>query len=153
MKLDSYCPPNQPFVDIAIDVFKTQSDAAIQPLKGFLTILPTPTCVRRVLLEAIQHLATSDPDVCRWVLRHAQALEPELNLDTIANQVIIDALQQRNCTSPEDFRLEPNGSLMLSGRAKDILVASRSAWVCLLLEEMLQNHDDATLLQSSDANS
>lgn len=128
----------EPHVELAIDVFKSQTPALVSSLKDFLTVLPSPKCIEEVLAVAIYQLAETDPDVCRWLLRHPHYLEPELELVPLAKRFALTKLQNYGFVQDKDFRFEPSGRLNLSHQARAELLVGNSAGDRLLLEEILQ---------------
>ncbi len=80
-------------VELAIDILKVQNKALVNSLKDYLTVLPSPQCVEEVLAAAIHELAETDPDACRWMLRHPDYLEPELDLVELAVKLALTKLQ------------------------------------------------------------
>ncbi len=131
------------FRNVAVDVFKAQNLAAIQSLKKFLAALPSPSYIRRALLEAIEQLAEEDPVVCRWVVQHHRALQPELDLVLIAQSMVQQRLQNQGLTLNQDFGFTAEGQLQASDAIKALLLEERSvleemsAVDRLLLEEIL----------------
>lgn len=124
-------------LELAIDVFKTQSPALVISLKNFLTVLPNPQCVEDVLTVAIYKLAKTDPDTCRWVLRNAYYLKPEVDLVEVANKLALTKLQKQGFIPNQDYRLESNNRLQISEKAKAGLMLESSPADRLLLEEIL----------------
>ncbi|MDV2995298.1 MAG: hypothetical protein N4J56_004952 [Chroococcidiopsis sp. SAG 2025] len=128
----------KPHVELAVDVFKTQTPTLISSLKDFFTALPSPKCVEEILAMALYQLADTDPDACRWLLRHPQYLEPELDLVEWATQFALKKLQAQGFVREQDFQFEPNGKLNACDRAKVKLSAGNSTAEKLILEEILQ---------------
>lgn len=133
-------PTDNPHVELAIDVFRTQTPALVASLKDFLTVLPNPKCVEQVLTTAIYQLAESDPDACRWLLRNPRYLEPELDLVEVAIQLALRKLQNQGLVLDQDFKFEPNSRLNVNAKAKAELMVGNSAGDRLLLEEILKVH-------------
>lgn len=125
------------FRRVAVDVFKTQNLNAIRPLKKFLAALPSPSYIRRVLLEAIYQLAQEDPFACRWVIHHHQALEPEVDLVSVAQTVATERLQNRGLRLNQDFSFTSEGQLQTSDAIRNQLMEDISAGDRLLMEEIL----------------
>ncbi len=132
---------NELHLDLAIDVFKTRNPALVISLKDFLTVLPNPKCVEEVLTAAVYQLAETDSDTCRWLLRNPQYLEPELDLATIAMNLVMTKLENQGFVLGRDFKFEPNSRLHITERAKTRLMIENSACDRLLLEEVLQVGD------------
>lgn len=130
----------EPHVELAIDVFKSQTPALLSSLKDFLTVLPSPKCVEEVLALAIYKLADTDPDACRWLLRHPHYLQPELDLVELTMKLALAKLQNQGFVPGQDFRFESDGQLYMSERAKTKLTIGNSVGERLLLEEILQVH-------------
>lgn len=129
------------FRRVAVDVFKTQNLNAIRPLKKFLAALPSPSYIRRVLLEAIYQLAQEDPSACRWVLRHYPALEPEVDLVSVAQTVATERLQSWGLKPNQDFSFTSEGQLQTSETIKHQLMEESMEAIStgdrLLIEEIL----------------
>lgn len=128
----------EPHVELAIDVFKTQTPALVNSLKDFLTVLPSPTCVEEVLAAALHQLAEIDPNACRWLLRNASYLEPELDIVDLAMKFALTKLEHQGFILDRDFKFEKNGRLHISEEALAELMIGNSACDRLLLEEILQ---------------
>lgn len=128
-------------IELAIDVFKARSKALVLSLKDFLTVLPTPKCVEEVLTVAIYQLAEKDPDACRWLLRHAYCLEPEIDLVELATKLASSKLQEEGFSFGQDFKFEPDSQLPITEKAKSRLMVDHSSGERLLLEEILQIRD------------
>lgn len=137
------CVPNtcEPNVELATDVFKTQSKELVNSLKDFLTFLPSPNCVEKVLAAAIHQLAETDPDACRWLLRNSYYLEPELDVVGLAMNFAFTKLKNQGLVLGQDFSFEPNGRIHVSEKAKADLMIGNSACDRLLIEEILQIRD------------
>jgi hypothetical protein len=125
-------------LELAIDVFKTQSPALVISLKNFLMVLPNPQCIEDVLTTAIYKLAKTNPDTCRWILRNSYYLKPEVDLVEVVNKFALTKLQQQGFVRDKDFTLEPNSRLQVSEQAKAGLMVESSPADRLLLEEILQ---------------
>lgn len=125
-------------IELAIDVFKARSKALVLSLKDFLTVLPTPKCVEDVLTAAIYLLAERDPDACRWLLRHAYCLEPEIDLVELATKLASTKLQEQGFLLGQDFKFEPKSQLHVTKEAKSRLMIDNSTGDRLLLEEILR---------------
>jgi hypothetical protein len=132
---------DEPHVELAIDVFKTQTPALVGSLKDFLTVLPNPKCVEQVLTTAIYELAETDPDACRWLLRNPRYLEPELDLIEVAIKLALTKLQNQGLVLDQDFKFEPNSRLNVNEKVKAELMVGNSAGDRLLLEEILLVRD------------
>jgi hypothetical protein len=132
---------DEPHVELAIDVFKTQTPALVGSLKDFLTVLPNPKCVEQVLTTAIYELAETDPDACRWLLRNPRYLEPELDLIEVAIKLALTKLQNQGLVLDQDFNFEPNSRLNVNEKVKAELMVGNSAGDRLLLEEILLVRD------------
>jgi hypothetical protein len=126
------------FRDVAVDVLKTQNLAAISSLKKFLAALPSPSYISRVLLEAIYRLAQQDVAACRWVIQHRRLLEPELDLDRVAQNLVRQRLQNQGLLLDQDFSFTAEGQLQGGAALKAWLLAEATAGERVLLEEILQ---------------
>jgi hypothetical protein len=119
---------DEPHVELAIDVFKTQTPALVGSLKDFLTVLPNPKCVEQVLTTAIYQLAEADPDACRWLLRNPRYLEPELDLVEVAIKLALTKLQNQGLVLDQDFNFEPNSRLNVNEKVKAELMVGKFSW-------------------------
>jgi hypothetical protein len=128
----------KPHIELAIDVFKAQTPTLVNSLKDFFTVLPSPKCVEEILATALYQLADTDPDACRWLLRHPHYLKPELDLVELAIQFAREKLQAQGFVPEQDFKFESNGKLDASDRAKARLIVDNSTAERLILEEILQ---------------
>lgn len=137
------CVPNtcEPHVELATDVFKTQNKELVNSLKDFLTVLPSPKCVEKVLATAIHQLAETDPDACRWLLGNSYYLEPELDVVALAMKFAFTKLNNQGLVLGQDFSFEASGRLNISEKAKAQLLSGNSACDRLLIEEILQIRD------------
>lgn len=125
-------------IELAISVFKTKNIALLVSLKDFLTVLPSPKCVEEVLITAIYQLAETDSNACRWLLRNAYYLEPEVDLTELTMNVALKKLQHEGFVLGQDFSVELNSRLHISAEAKIRLMIENSECDRLLLEELLQ---------------
>lgn len=125
------------FQGVAVEVFKARSLDSIRSLKKFLTALPSPSYIRRALLQAIYQLADQDPETCRWLLQHRHYLEPELNLMEVAQQVVTEQLQSQGLTLNQDFKFTLDEQLEATEPIKMTLLQEVSVGDRLLLEEIL----------------
>ena len=125
-------------LELAVDVFKSQNPALVISLKNFLTVLPNPKCVEDVLTAAIYNLAKTEPEACRWILRHSYYLKPEVDLVEVASRLALTKLQKQGFVLNQDFKFEANSCLQVSEKAKAGLMVENSAGDRLLLEEILQ---------------
>ncbi|MGE5658198.1 MAG: hypothetical protein ACM37W_16465 [Actinomycetota bacterium] len=128
---------DQLYVDIAVDVLQTQNKILVEALKNFFLALPSPKCVEEVLAAAVYQLAETDPEACRWILRHSYYLEPELYIVEFAIQFALEKLQNQGFVVGEDLKVELDGHLYLSDRAQAELMVGNSAATNLILEEIL----------------
>ena len=54
-------------VTIAIYLLKSQHPEAINSLKDFLTILPTPDEINQILIAAINQIIETEPETINWL--------------------------------------------------------------------------------------
>ncbi|MEA5452409.1 hypothetical protein VB780_27800 [Leptolyngbya sp. CCNP1308] len=131
-------PPNyDAFQRVAVEVFKNRNLSAIGSLKKFLTALPSPSYIKEALLQSIYQLAEQEPETARWVLRHRQHLEPELNLMDVAQQIATERLQSQGLLLLQDFNVAADGKLEASESTKPAFLETVSIGERLLLEEVL----------------
>lgn len=130
-------PNYEAFRGIAVDVFKSRNLAAIGSLKKFLTALPSPSYIRRVLLQAIYQLADQELEICRWLIQHRHHLEPELKLLEVAQQIVTEQLQNQGLILNQDFSFTADGKLEVSEVIKTAALEGISVGDRLLIEEIL----------------
>lgn len=68
------------YINLAIDVLKTQDPALIHSLTDFLMVLPTPSQIEGVLQDAVDRLAQIDRNTHQWILDHSGCLMPYVDL-------------------------------------------------------------------------
>jgi hypothetical protein len=71
------------YAQLAVDVFKNQKQPLVKSLKIFLSTLPKPDIITEILTTALEQLAESDPNTCRWaiwILQHSYDLGPYFSL-------------------------------------------------------------------------
>jgi hypothetical protein len=138
MCLSNLC---EPYIELAMDVFKTQNKALLKSLKDFLTGLPNSSCVERVLTTAFQQLAVMDSQACRWLLRNSCVLLPEVDLVEQAIQLAQTLLQAQGFVLGQDFSFEPSGRITLREKVRARLYGGNSVYDRLLLEEIVHIHE------------
>jgi hypothetical protein len=138
MCLSNLC---EPYIELAMDVFKTQNKALLKSLKDFLTGLPNSSCVERVLTTAFQQLAVMDSQACRWLLRNSCILLPEVDLVEQAIQLAQTLLQAQGFVLGQDFSFEPSGRITLREKVRARLYGGNSVYDRLLLEEIVHIHE------------
>lgn len=133
------------YIELAIDVFKTQKMELVHFLKDFLAGLPNSKCIEEILTNAIYLMAETDPDGCRGILRNYSHLEPEISLPDMARQIASKKLVSQGFLIGKDFGFESNGKLVFnpknSTNLKSILMTESSPGDRLLIEEILQVRD------------
>jgi hypothetical protein len=138
MCLSNLC---EPYIELAMDVFKTQNKALLKSLKDFLTGLSNSSCVEQVLTTAFQQLAVMDSEACRWLLRNSCFLLPEVDLVEQAIQLAQTLLQAQGFILGQDFSFEPSGRITLREKVRARLYGGSSVCDRLLLEEIIQIHE------------
>jgi hypothetical protein len=136
---DSY--GDESYVELAVDVFRVQQRESIQSLKDFLTVLPNPQAIEKVLTRAIYQLAEIDSQACRWILRHSTYLMPELDVKSYGMQWVCLKLQAQGFVLNQDFQLGENLQLHLTKKAEAELWHNISEGDRLILEEIFNIHD------------
>lgn len=68
------------YINLAIDVLKTQDPALIHSLTDFLMVLPNPSQIEGVLQDAVDQLAQIDSNTHQWILDHSGCLMPYVDL-------------------------------------------------------------------------
>lgn len=130
----------QLYIELSVDVLKNQDRKALEFLKNFLTVLPSLTEISAVLMAAIEQLAQTDPESCRWILRHPQYLMPELDLLAWGQQILTSQLQTGKLMPERDFLFDKNANILLTKEAKLRLIASLLDVECLILEETISTY-------------
>jgi hypothetical protein len=138
MCLSNLC---EPYVELAMDVFKTRNKILLKSLKDFLTGLPNSNCVEKVLTTAFQQLSVMDSEACRWLLRNSCVLLPEVDLVEQAIQLAQTLLQAQGFELGRDFSFEPSGRITLRGKVRAGLYGENSVCDRLLLEEIIHIHE------------
>lgn len=115
------------FIEIAVDVFKSQNLALVRSLKDFLNFLPSPKSVEEVLAAALYQLAETEPEACLWLLNHPSCLDPELDLAELAMKLARTSLQNQGFVLDQHFGFEPNGRLPINEKAKTEFTVGISA--------------------------
>jgi hypothetical protein len=131
----------EPYVELAIDVFKSRNPVLLKSLKDFLNGLPNSICREDILIAAFHQLATTDTGAYRWLLQNSCSLLPEIDFVEQATELAKTLLDKQGFASGQDFSFEPNGQIILSDKAKAGLLLETSLCDRLLLEEILQIHD------------
>jgi hypothetical protein len=131
----------EPYVELAMDVFKTQNKTLLKSLKDFLTGLPNSSCVEEVLTAAFQQLAGMDSEACRWLLRNSCALLPEVDLVEQAIQLAQTLLQAQGLVLGQDFSFAPSGQIALREKVRARLYGGNTVYDRLLLEEIVHIHE------------
>ena len=125
------------YIDLSVEVLKNQDRKAVEFLKNFLRVLPSLTEISAVLMAAIEKLAQTDPNSCRWILRHPQYLMPELDLLAWGQQILTCKLQRGEIIPERDFWVDKNARILLTKEAKIRLIISSLEVEFLILEETI----------------
>lgn len=137
MLLSSGMPRYGPYVELAVTVFKTRNILAITSLKNFLLVLPHAVCMVEVIKLALEQLAATEPDTCRWLFRYTCYLKPEIDLVQEAQDVACWWLQKQGLIITKDFWFETDGKLRLLSPVQPPSTAELSPYDLLLLQELL----------------
>lgn len=129
------------YVELAMDVLKTQNKILLKSLKDFLTGVPNSSCIEEVLTTAFQQLAVMDIEACRWLLRNSCVLLPEVDLVEQAIQLAQTLLQAQGFVLGQDFSFEPSGRISLRRKVRVRLYGENSVYDRLLLEEIVHIHE------------
>ncbi|NJM64163.1 MAG: hypothetical protein HC851_00115 [Acaryochloris sp. RU_4_1] len=129
-------PYYEPYVELAVTVFKTQDKVLVDSLKSFLTLLPSSQCIEGVLVTAIYQLAETGPETCRWLLGNPSYLEPEFDVIQFSMGSVSTWLQNQGFVLNQDFWFEPIGQLHLNEKIQAAVIATDLSDGPLLLEEM-----------------
>jgi hypothetical protein len=129
------------YVELAMDVLKTQNKILLKSLKDFLTGVPNSSCIEEVLTTAFQQLAVMDIEACRWLLRNSCVLLPEVDLIEQAIQLAQTLLQAQGFVLGQDFSFEPSGRICLRSKVRAGLYTEHSIYDRLLLEEIVHIHE------------
>ncbi len=104
----------QLYVEIATDVLQTQNKDQLNALKNFLNTLPSPTDIEAVLTEAVNQLEEIDIDSRDWVLKHSDYFMPELDLVSLAKNLVRSILTKQGLVEAQDFHFTTTGKLEMS---------------------------------------
>ncbi len=126
------------YVEVAIDVFKTQDINLLTSLKNFLIGLPEGVHIEAIFMTALDQLASHDLKACDWLLKHSNRLLPEIDFASYALTVVQGKLQSKGFLMNRDFTLGSDNQLYLSQAAKESLMESCSECDRCLLEGTLQ---------------
>lgn len=124
-------------IDLAIEALKSQNPELIGHLKDFFSGVITPKRIEDVLLSAIYQLAETDLITCRWVLNHANYLEPDVDLADYTLKTALSQLQSHGFVPNHDFKIAQDGHLQVRQLAKAQLLAATCMGDRLLFEEVL----------------
>lgn len=104
------------YIELAVDILKLQNPKKLNPLKDFLTFLPSPIHIEQILIAAVIQLAEVDVSSCRWILKNPGYLMPELDLiDLVKNSVTVE-LESKGSILGRDFQLTDNGQLLITDK-------------------------------------
>ncbi|MBE9039827.1 hypothetical protein IQ235_03345 [Oscillatoriales cyanobacterium LEGE 11467] len=131
------------YIELSVEILKTQDRKAIEFLKNFLAILPSLTEISMVLTAAIEQLAQTDPESCRWILRNPRELMPELDLLSLGQQVLRSQLKTERILPKTDFFFDENARMVLRKEIKERLMTNSNKAESLILEEMISTFERA----------
>ncbi|MGB3403388.1 MAG: hypothetical protein WBA77_11935 [Microcoleaceae cyanobacterium] len=127
----------QLYVEIATDVLQTQNHDQLKALKNFLNTLPSPTDIETVLTTAVNQLAEIDRETYDWILKHPDYLLPELDLVSVAQNLVESILTQQGLISDKDFEFTSEGTLKTSPAAEMALFMNCSEIEYVFIQEQL----------------
>lgn len=127
----------QSYIDLAVDVYKTQDYSSVQSLKNFLNCLPSPTIIEAVLAAAIAQLASIDIDTYQWILLHPDYFLPELDLVYLARKCMQLRLESQGLILGRDFQFTEQYELNISHQIKSHLWPNIPLSERLLFEALL----------------
>ena len=78
----------QQLINIALLLLKSHNPQAIHTFKDFLTFVPSPHHIRKILIIAVSQLVETEPETIYWLLQHPECLQPELNIKKIAAETL-----------------------------------------------------------------
>ncbi|MEM9908549.1 MAG: hypothetical protein AAF921_26415 [Cyanobacteria bacterium P01_D01_bin.44] len=107
---------------VTISVFKTHTSQAFKPLKAFLSFLENPKDIEQTLLHALYDCALHADITFNWILQNRTALKPELDLDRLTRQLILNKLTGQGLALGQDFRFELKTQLWLTPKAQTSLL-------------------------------
>jgi hypothetical protein len=115
-------PVDESYVELAVDVFKAQTLSSLQALKDFLTVLPSPVSIEKVLIRAVYRLAQSDPQACCWLLSEPAYLMPELDIIEFTCHLALSILNERELSADAIANLQntTDSSLLNPQRKLDL---------------------------------
>ena len=131
----------QSYIDLAVDVYKTQDYSSVQSLKNFLNCLPSPTIIEAVLAAAIAQLAEIDVDTYQWILLHPDYFLPELDLAYLARKYMQLRLESQGLILGRDFQFTEQYELNISHQIKSQIWPSIPLSEQLLFEALLPIHE------------
>jgi len=131
------------YIELALDVFKSQKTTLLKSLTDFLVGLPTSDCGEDILMQAFKQLAMTDTEACQWLLKHSSVLLPEIDFEARAMELARALLLTKGFQLGTDFRIGQRGQIILSDQNKSELLTGRSLGDRLLLDQILVNHDQA----------
>ena len=99
---------------VAIELLQTQDPGAILMLKKFLTYIPSPTCVKNILITAITELMDTSPSVICWLLIHPEYLQPEVDIEQLVTQRLAGRLTSWGFVQGQDFNLSSDRKIEVS---------------------------------------
>ncbi|MDY6937584.1 MAG: hypothetical protein SWY16_07945 [Cyanobacteriota bacterium] len=138
---------NQPedreiYIELSVDILKTQDRKAIEFLKSFLAVLPSLTQIAGVLAAAIERLEQTDAESCRWILRHPHYLMPEFDILAWGHRLILSKLKTERLILEKDFFFDRDGKIILTKRTKERLLVNSMGIERLVLKETISTLDE-----------
>ncbi|MGB3532339.1 MAG: hypothetical protein WBA13_02360 [Microcoleaceae cyanobacterium] len=135
LNLDKY----QLYVEIVTDILQTQNPEQLKALKNFLHTLPSPWDIELVLTEAVDQLEEIDLDTRDWILKHPDYLLPELNLVSVAQNLVKSILTKQGLLLGADFHFTTTGQLEMNTTAEMTLFSHSSETEYTFIQQSLTN--------------
>lgn len=141
----SYKDDYQLYIDLSVHILKSQNQALIVQLKNFLVYLVSPLDIESIFKSAIEQIALTDEQSCRWILQNRDYLLPEIDLIEIAQQMTETVLEKQGFIIGQDFQFYNNNQLFgcsyvvkhLSSNDHSELTESQNKLFNLMKEELL----------------
>jgi hypothetical protein len=107
----SYKDDYQLYIDLSVHILKSQNQALIVHLKNFLVYLLSPLDIENIFKSAIEQIALTDEQSCRWILQNHDYLLPEIDLIEIAQQITKTILEKQGFIIGQDFQFQNGNQL------------------------------------------
>jgi hypothetical protein len=109
--------------NIAVFLIKSHNHEAINSLKDFLTIVPSPEIINQILITAINQMIETDPETIYWLLKNPTYLKPEIDIEFIVSKKLNEKLLSWGFP-PEDIHFNDHGNLEVNAATKESLITA-----------------------------